>query len=109
MSAIEPRSATNRPEKSPVDLDHIAEFKAQLTAQGFSAVEKSMEPLCVLDDHSHDAEILGLVMSGEISITVGDRMRWYRSGDTFELPSAQVHREQVGPHGVSFVVGRRRS
>ncbi|MDU8914179.1 hypothetical protein [Aestuariicoccus sp. MJ-SS9] len=107
MSAVEPRSAANEPEKPPVDQDYIAEFKAQITAWGFSETEKSMEPFCVLDDHTHDAEILGLVTCGEISITVGDLARRYRPGDTFELRYGQVHREKVGPHGVSFVVGRR--
>lgn len=108
MSAAESRPAASGREWSAADPDTIAEFRAQLAAQGFTAEVKSMEPFRFIPDHTHDSEISGLVTSGEISISVGDETRRYRTGDIFTMCYGQVHRESVGPHGVSFVVGRRR-
>jgi quercetin dioxygenase-like cupin family protein len=85
----------------------IASFENKLAEQGYQVATKSMEPSLVLDDHTHDVEILGLVTSGEITITVKGEATRYGVGDEFTMALGQLHSEVIGPDGVSFVVGRR--
>ena len=86
---------------------NVAAFEAKLAGQGYQVATKSMEPSLVLDDHTHDVEILGLVTAGDIKITVDGKARRYGVGDEFTMDLGQLHSELVGPEGVSFVVGRR--
>ena len=86
---------------------NIAGFEAELTDKGYEVATKSMDPSMELDDHTHDFDVLGLVTSGEISITVDGKVLRYGSGDQFTMAAGCVHSEIIGPEGVTFVVGRR--
>jgi quercetin dioxygenase-like cupin family protein len=82
-------------------------FKAAIAAEGYEPVEKSMEPACALDDHTHPFHVKALVTEGVISITVGGRTTRYGPGDQFTMAAGCVHSEVVGPDGVTFISGRK--
>jgi len=84
-----------------------AKFETALAADGFAVAMKSMDPSMVVDDHTHDFEVRGLVTEGHFNITVGGQTTRYAAGDRFEMAAGCVHSEEIGPDGVTFVVGRR--
>jgi quercetin dioxygenase-like cupin family protein len=85
----------------------IAKFEAELARDGFDVGTKTLDPSVVLDDHSHDFNVRGLVTAGDITITAGGETRRYALGERFTIAAGRVHSEIVGPDGVSFLVGRR--
>jgi quercetin dioxygenase-like cupin family protein len=57
--------------------------------------------------HDHAYDVRGLILDGEFIIAVDGQARRYRPGNVFTLASGCRHTERTGPHGVSFVAGRR--
>jgi quercetin dioxygenase-like cupin family protein len=53
----------------------IAAFKVRLQKKYYQLATKTMEPSLVLADHTHDADIPGLVTAGEIAITIDGETR----------------------------------
>jgi quercetin dioxygenase-like cupin family protein len=84
------------------------EFEAQLRAQGFSEVmEREYRPLAVIDTHVHHFAAKGLVVRGEMWLTVGNHTQHIVAGGTFELEADTPHSERYGSEGATYWVGRR--
>jgi quercetin dioxygenase-like cupin family protein len=83
------------------------QFEEMLAAEGYAAVDRTMDPSMVVPDHTHDFDAKLLITSGEISVTVAGKTQTCGPGDQFELAKGTVHSEVVGPDGVSFIAGRR--
>lgn len=47
-------------------------------------------------EHSHGDQ-WGIVIDGEIELTIGDARRTYRKGDTYFIPSGTPHRAKIYP------------
>ena len=85
------------------------QFAADLRSDGFSVVNSSLKPNQVAPNHCHDFDARILVLGGEITVTCNNAPVTYRAGQCFEVPAGCMHAEQVGPEGVAFLSGRRRT
>ncbi len=54
------------------------------------AVFFRLEPGTEVPPHSHGAQ-WGIVIDGEIELTIGGKTRVYRKGDTYEIGAGQEH------------------
>jgi quercetin dioxygenase-like cupin family protein len=84
------------------------EFLALLSSEGFNeVVTVTREPNGSLDLHAHPFEAKALIVSGDLTIRCGDEARHYGVGEIFHLEKDVEHREDYGPEGVSYLVGRK--
>ncbi|MCX7211674.1 MAG: cupin [Burkholderiales bacterium] len=90
----------------PIDR---AAFEARLVREGYLESEvKVVEAGKVNGEHSHDFDVLALVLDGEATIACGPVPQTFRAGDIVEVAAGVVHTEHYGPQGYTFLVGRRR-
>ena len=83
-------------------------FEAALRKDGFQEIFNREYPAGHhAPDHSHPFDVRALVLGGEITLKVAGVERAYRVGDVFVMAAGCVHEEQVGPEGVTYLVGRR--
>lgn len=84
------------------------EFTARLQAEGYPEIRvNELEPNRRNAEHQHPFDVLALVLEGEITLTVEGRARTYRAGEHFSMQAGCRHVEDIGPHGVKYLVGRR--
>ena len=83
-------------------------FTQSLTDQAFNEVlEKSLAAQVHTAAHSHPFDVRALVTQGEITLTVDGVQTPYREGEIFTMAAGCTHVENVGPNGVTYLVGRR--
>jgi transcriptional regulator with XRE-family HTH domain len=64
-----------------------------------SSENKRMQPLCNKirpgggsnGEYTHEGEEFGIVLAGELELTVGDRVYYIKEGDSFYFPSTKLH------------------
>jgi quercetin dioxygenase-like cupin family protein len=84
-------------------------FEAALRRDGFAEIEtKSVDANKHVPAHSHAFDVRALVLDGEITLTYEGTARTYRPGDTFTMAAGCEHVEDLGPAGVTYLVGRRK-
>ena len=49
-----------------------------------------IEPIGEVSEHTHGAQF-GIVLDGEMSLTVGGEMKRYKKGDTYFIPAGVPH------------------
>jgi quercetin dioxygenase-like cupin family protein len=49
-----------------------------------------IEPVGEVTPHSHGAQ-WGVVLDGQVELTIGDDSRTYRKGDTYYIPAGVIH------------------
>jgi len=49
-----------------------------------------IEPIGKVSEHTHSAQ-WGIVVEGEMKLTIGDTTRTYRKGDSYFIPNGVVH------------------
>ncbi|MDW7712588.1 MAG: cupin domain-containing protein [Deferrisomatales bacterium] len=54
------------------------------------AVFFELPPGAAVPEHAHGAQ-WGIVISGELELTIGGALRTYRKGDTYEIPAGTPH------------------
>ena len=87
-----------------------AAFEAALRADGFrEIVEGGMPPNQSREAHSHDFEVRGLVLDGELQLGCDGIVTAYRPGDVFTMAAGREHTEAAGPGGYKSVAGRKRA
>ena len=85
-------------------------FEAALKADGFGEIEtKSIAPNVANAAHSHPFSVRFLVLSGDITVTSNGSAQTCGAGHTFALDADCEHAEQIGPQGVTYLVGRKRN
>ena len=90
---------------NPIDFDT---FSSQARGDGFTEViERLWAPDTVLATHSHPFSARGLVVQGQMWLTVDGRTRALQRGDGFEVPQGVPHDERYGPEGATVWVARR--
>ena len=83
-------------------------FTALLAQEGFeNPVTVEREANGFLDTHSHPFEAKALILEGEIRIQYGQQDKLCRVGEIFHLDADVPHKEQYGPTGVKYLVGRK--
>jgi len=73
-------------------IKHSMEGVEGWLAQGkdFQIVFFEIDPTAKVPPHSHAAQF-GIMMDGEMRLTIGDETRVYRKGDTYYIPEGVVH------------------
>jgi quercetin dioxygenase-like cupin family protein len=86
-----------------------AKFEERLRREGFGeVVTGSIEANVHRPEHSHDYDVLAMVLDGDITMTCHGETRTYRAGDSFAMAAGLPHVELAGAKGVTYVAGRRR-
>lgn len=97
------------PDKPPADALSRGSFEARLSQEGYSEPEiRRVQPDVFNDTHSHDFDVLAMVLAGEVTIACNGESRTYRPGDIVEVPAGTPHTERYGPKGYTFMIGRRK-
>ncbi len=87
---------------------NLAAFEAELKRDGFLEIEtKSMKPNVSVETHAHPYDVRAMVLEGEVTLSFEGRSQTCRAGDTLTMAAGCEHREQYGPKGVTYIVGRR--
>ncbi len=85
-----------------------AAFREKMKQDGHGEVSlRDWAPNHFEDTHTHDFGASILVLDGEMSVTLADRVVTCRAGDTFSLDADISHAEQVGGEGVRFLACRK--
>lgn len=84
------------------------DFEAGLTRDGYGAAVAGDYPAGRRNElHNHPFAVRGLVVAGEMRITIGEDTRDYRAGDVFAVAPGELHCEIVGAEGCSYLYGTR--
>jgi quercetin dioxygenase-like cupin family protein len=84
------------------------EFAQSLRDQGFGEIVTVTRPAGQsLDVHTHPFEAKALILEGEIRLELNGASCTYAVGDVFHLQAHEPHAEFYGPHGVTYLVGRK--
>ena len=51
---------------------------------------------CVVTRHSHPQEQAGIVLAGEVEVTIGDETRRVKTGEIYFIPAGVDHSMKVG-------------
>jgi quercetin dioxygenase-like cupin family protein len=62
-----------------------------LRGESMMMVLNTTQPGCTIATHSHPHEQLGVVLSGEATLCIGDEERVVKPGDTYFIPSNALH------------------
>ncbi len=73
--------------KAKIPLEGVEGWIAQ--GEHFQIVFLDIEPTDVLPPHSHSAQF-GIVIEGEMTLTIGGKKKRYRPGDSYYIPAGVV-------------------
>lgn len=62
-----------------------------------------IEPNAIAEEHHHENEQLGLVISGLLTLRVAGESRDLQPGDTYAIPSQVPHDAKAGPEGATVL------
>jgi quercetin dioxygenase-like cupin family protein len=62
-----------------------------------------IEPNGVAEEHHHENEQLGLVISGVMTMRIAGDARELHPGDTYSIPSNVPHDAKAGPEGATVI------
>jgi mannose-6-phosphate isomerase-like protein (cupin superfamily) len=80
----------------------------QLRAEGFEHTYVWQDgPNAHYPDHSHAAETAHIVLSGEMTLTMGGKTGTYRAGERCDVPADALHSARMGPKGCRYLIGER--
>ena len=58
-------------------------------------------------DHTHATETAHIILSGEMTLTMGGESHTYRAGERCDVPAGTVHSARMGPTGCRYLIGER--
>jgi mannose-6-phosphate isomerase-like protein (cupin superfamily) len=58
-------------------------------------------------DHTHATETAHVILSGEMTLTMGGQSHTYRVGERCDVPAGAVHSARMGPAGCRYLIGER--
>ena len=64
-------------------------------------------PNAVYAEHAHATETAHVVVSGEMTLTMGGKSRTYCAGERCDVPAGAVHSARMGASGCRYLVGER--
>ena len=62
-----------------------------------------IEPDGVAEEHHHENEQLGLIVSGELTLRIAGEAHALQPGDVYSIPSNVPHDAKAGPEGATVV------
>ena len=63
----------------------------------------TFEPNAVADPHHHSEQQIAIIVSGELTFTVGDETRVAHAGDCVVIPPHVPHGGHAGPQGCTAI------
>ena len=90
-----------------VSRDAITAFEASLRQDGFVEIETKAIADHHTAEHGHHFAVRILVLNGAFALTRAGAQRVYQPGETFTVAEAELHAEDIGADGASYVVGRK--
>ena len=82
-------------------------FRETLMNEGFTVVERSVEPNSSLDEHDHDWEVRAMITAGSFYVHTDKTKKTYLEGEVFILSAHEPHTEGAGEQGASLLIGRK--
>jgi mannose-6-phosphate isomerase-like protein (cupin superfamily) len=64
-------------------------------------------PNACYPDHTHHEETAHIVLSGEMTLTMGGQTQTYREGERCDVPAGAVHSARIGPKGCRYLIGEK--
>jgi mannose-6-phosphate isomerase-like protein (cupin superfamily) len=58
-------------------------------------------------EHTHATETAHIILSGEMTLTMGGQSHTYRVGERCDVPEGAVHSARMGPTGCRYLIGER--
>ncbi len=58
-------------------------------------------------EHVHSEETAHIILSGAMTLIVGDRARTYGAGERCDVPAGTAHCARMGPQGCRYLIGER--
>ena len=91
MSEIFPKPIRNLPE-ADIPIEGIKAYLSQSDTHQiiFMEFEKDVD----LSEHSHAAQI-GIVLEGQIDLTIDGKMKTYTKGDRYYIPDGVLHSGKI--------------
>jgi quercetin dioxygenase-like cupin family protein len=89
-----PEMITDLPE-ADISFDGVRGWVAQ--SSDHQIVFMDIEPIGEVTHHSHGAQ-WGVVVEGEMELTIGDETRRYGPGDSYTIPAGVVHSARFLTH-----------
>jgi quercetin dioxygenase-like cupin family protein len=84
------------------------ELGKQLNREGFGHTYVWQDaPNAFYPEHHHETETSHIVLSGEMTLTMGGRTETYRAGGRCNIPAGAVHTAKMGPQGCRYLIGER--
>jgi len=82
------------------------ELQKSLESEGFSHIYIWQDgPHAHYPDHTHPGLTAHIILSGEMTLTMGGISKTYRVGDRCDVPQGAVHSARMGPNGCRYLVG----
>ena len=82
-------------------------FREALMNEGFTVVERSVEPNSSLDEHDHDWEVKAMITAGSFYVHTDKTTKTYAEGEVFTLAANEPHTEGADEDGASLLIGRK--
>jgi mannose-6-phosphate isomerase-like protein (cupin superfamily) len=80
----------------------------QLRTEGFGHTYVWQDgPNAHYPDHSHATETAHIVLSGEMTLTMGGKTGTYHAGERCDVPADALHSARMGPKGCRYLIGER--
>jgi mannose-6-phosphate isomerase-like protein (cupin superfamily) len=57
--------------------------------------------------HTHVRETAHIILSGEMTLTMGGKSRKYGAGERCDVPAGAMHSAESGPDGCRYLIGER--
>lgn len=101
-----PKIITNLPQ-ADIAFKGVKGWLSQ--AKDHQLVFMDIAPISEVAPHAHDAQ-WGIVVDGEMELTIGGKTRTYRKGDSYFIPKGTVHSARFGTHTfvIDFFANRNR-
>jgi quercetin dioxygenase-like cupin family protein len=80
----------------------------QLQQEGFTHTYVWQDgPNAHYPDHTHHEETAHIVLSGEMTLTMGGHTQTYREGERCDVPAGAVHSARMGSKGCRYLIGEK--
>ena len=84
------------------------DLAAQLVSEGFTHTYGWEDvPNARYPNHTHAAETAHIILSGEMTLTMGGVSKTYYGGERCDVPTQAVHSARMGPRGCRYLIGER--
>jgi quercetin dioxygenase-like cupin family protein len=64
-------------------------------------------PNAAYPNHTHPTETAHIILSGEMTLTMGGASRTCKAGERCDVPAHAVHSARMGPSGCRYLIGER--